>query len=62
MDRVHQGISELCPWCRRQSLQVTVEGARNLIPGVDSAVPLYDGSTSRYVNLDNAATTPCWTV
>jgi len=37
---------------------VTVEGARNLIPGVDSAVPLYDGSTSRYVNLDNAATTP----
>lgn len=31
---------------------------QNLFVGVDSQVPLLDGSTRRYINLDNAASTP----
>ena len=33
--------------------------ARERIVGIDRCVPLLDGSLQRYVNLDNAASTPC---
>jgi len=32
---------------------------RNQIVGLDKKVPLLDGSLRRYINLDNAASTPC---
>jgi cysteine desulfurase/selenocysteine lyase len=32
------------------------------VVGLDVEVPLLDGSRARYVNLDNAATTPCLSV
>ncbi|NLW50759.1 MAG: aminotransferase class V-fold PLP-dependent enzyme [Candidatus Brocadiaceae bacterium] len=35
-------------------------GLRALVAGVDAVVPLYDGSSVPYVNLDNAATTPAF--
>ncbi|MFC2046038.1 aminotransferase class V-fold PLP-dependent enzyme [Chloroflexota bacterium] len=36
----------------------SVEGLRTQIVGIDKQVPLLDGSTQRYINLDNAASTP----
>ncbi len=58
MNPVHQGVGELRPWCLPPLPRLTVESVRDLIPGLGSMVPLYDGSMRRYVNLDNAATTP----
>ncbi|MGB8657221.1 MAG: aminotransferase class V-fold PLP-dependent enzyme [Candidatus Zixiibacteriota bacterium] len=41
-----------------EDLDVRFSRLRNLIVGVDRQVPLMDGSLRRYVNLDNAASTP----
>src|SRR5689334_2396509 len=37
---------------------MTLQGWPDLVEGVDSLVPLLDGSLRRYTNLDNAASTP----
>ncbi len=37
---------------------LTIETVREHVIGIDTEVPILDGSTVRYVNLDNAATTP----
>jgi cysteine desulfurase/selenocysteine lyase len=40
-------------------VECTSVGMASMVVGYDVEVPLLDGSRSRYVNLDNAATTPC---
>ena len=37
---------------------ITLRNVRDYVVGVDKQVPLYDGRSVRYVNVDNAATTP----
>jgi selenocysteine lyase/cysteine desulfurase len=39
-------------------MAVSVAQARKIVSGLEQEVPLLDGSWRRYVNLDNAATTP----
>jgi len=38
--------------------QMTIENIREQIVGIDEHVPLIDGTTARYINFDNAASTP----
>ncbi|MCE5207524.1 MAG: aminotransferase class V-fold PLP-dependent enzyme [Chloroflexi bacterium] len=37
---------------------LTIDNVRENILGIDTRVPVFDGSLQRYVNLDNAASTP----
>jgi len=41
-----------------KNVDANLSRCRNQIVGVDKPVPLLDGSSTRYVNLDNAASTP----
>jgi selenocysteine lyase/cysteine desulfurase len=52
------GIDEFCRECEHKLPDVNMGNVRGFIPGLDRTVPLFDGRTVRYVNLDNAATTP----
>jgi cysteine desulfurase/selenocysteine lyase len=40
---------------------ITIDNIRNYVIGLDEKVPLRDGSEVRYVNFDNAASTPTFT-
>ena len=44
--------------CWNDVSRVTIENAREFVAGVEQRVPLVDGRFTRYVNLDNAATSP----
>lgn len=39
-------------------MAITIDNVADYIVGIDKEVPLLDGSKARYVNFDNAATTP----
>jgi selenocysteine lyase/cysteine desulfurase len=39
-------------------VQTSIQNYRSLFVGTDTLVPLLDGSTTRYINFDNAASTP----
>ena len=39
-------------------MAITIDNVAEYIVGIDKKVPLLDGSLARYVNFDNAATTP----
>ena len=51
-------VDALCRTCSDLAAEVTIDNARDYVVGVNQKVPLYDGREARYVNLDNAATTP----
>lgn len=38
--------------------RLTIDNVRGQVVGIDTKVPLLDGRTVPYINLDNAATTP----
>jgi len=50
--------AELCRACAASADTITIQNVREHIVGVDAKVPLVNGRTVQYVNLDNAATTP----
>ncbi len=49
---------DICAECENLVPEMTITNARSYVPGLEREVPLYDGRQVRYVNLDNAATTP----
>jgi cysteine desulfurase / selenocysteine lyase len=49
---------ELCRACVESAQAITMQNIREHVVGVENLVPLADGREVRYVNLDNAATTP----
>jgi selenocysteine lyase/cysteine desulfurase len=52
---------DLCRECAESIPDVRIENVREFFPGLEREVPLFDGGRARYVNLDNAATTPPFT-
>ena len=53
-----QKADDLCQACCELAQGITIDNVREHVVGIDRRVPLFDGSQRRYVNLDNAATTP----
>ncbi len=58
MGKADQLAEELYAECAEALPDVRLGNVRDFFPGLDRRVPLYDGRSTRYVNLDNAATTP----
>ncbi len=54
-------FEDICHECAALVPDVSIEGVRDFIPGLDRTVPVVYGGERRYVNLDNAATTPPFT-
>ncbi len=51
-------MDDICGECAALVPDVSIDEVRELVPGLDRTVPVVGGETRRYVNLDNAATTP----
>ncbi|MFO8006352.1 MAG: aminotransferase class V-fold PLP-dependent enzyme [Candidatus Brocadiia bacterium] len=54
-------ILDLCQSCRHDAERVSLANVRSHVAGLDRRVPLTDGRSVPYTNLDNAATTPPFT-
>ena len=56
------GAFEFCPEHDVGTRRVTIENVRQFVVGVEQPAPLVDGRHAPYVNQDNAATTPPFTL